>query len=486
MIFINPSDRPLGLSRGEVLGTFEPVEPNTPFTYFTKSASSQPKPILDPRPHDSHPHPHPPTYHVEADPCPQPTLKQPPPTTAESQYADSTPLPKKPQVVTHDYAEKAKFPPNEMEEIMMEHGLSDGESSDEKATKPDELLSEGDLEWDINPKLKLKYRIQMLKMLRKRKHVFSGPTGRLGCLKGYEMTIDADYKKIKSSSAYRASPRNRKAIRKAVEELLEKKVIQKSTSPVASPVVVVWHKNKARFCVDLRAVNSETEPDRYALPRQDSIFMSFDGAFFFTTLDATKSYHQVRLAKKSQHLTAFITEEFGLMEFLRVPFGLKNAPAFFQRCIDEVIAKYGWTFVLAYIDDIVIFFKTYEEHLSHVTQVLKAFEEIELTMTKTKCHFEYTNIKLLGHKVSRFDLSTQKEKVEAIMALEFPKTVREAMTMLRKFGYNREFMKLFSIIAEPLISKLALISIEKNSFNKFNKLFDFKTRSHAIFNHDFE
>src|SRR5436305_9072651 len=104
---------------------------------------------------------------------------------------------------------------------------------------------------------------------------------------------------------------------------------------------------------------------------------------------------------------------------------------------------------MTYIDDIVIFFKTYEEHLSHVAQVLKAFEEIELIMTKTKCHFEYTNIKLLGHKVSRFDLSTQKEKIEAIMTLKFPKTIQKTMTMLREFEYHRKFMKLFSIIAEP-------------------------------------
>src|SRR5436305_8766542 len=122
---------------------------------------------------------------------------------------------------------------------------------------------------------------------------------------------------------------------------------------------------------------------------------------------------------------------------------------------------------MTYIDDIVIFFKTYEEHLSHVAQILNAFEEIELTMTKTKCHFEYTNIKLLRYKVSRFDLLTQKKKVEAIMTLKFPKTIRETMTMLREFEYHREFMKLFSIIAEFLISELAFTSIEKNFFNKF-------------------
>jgi len=145
MIFINSSDRSLRLSRSEVLDTFESIESNTSFIYFTKSMSSQSKSILDSRFHDSHSHPHSSTYHVKADSCSQFTLKQSPSTTAEFQYVESTPLSKKSQVITHDYAEKTKFPFNEMKEIIMKHELSNDESSNEKTTKSDELLRKGDL-----------------------------------------------------------------------------------------------------------------------------------------------------------------------------------------------------------------------------------------------------------------------------------------------------------------------------------------------------
>ena len=128
--------------------------------------------------------------------------------------------------------------------------------------------------------------------------------------------------------------------------------------------------------------------------------------------------------------------------------------------------------MLAYIDDIVVFSKTYDEHLKHVATVLDALSSAGLTLSEKKCHFGYTDVKLLGHKVSRFGLETQREKVEAIMKLKFPTTVSEARTVFGEFGYHRAFMDEFAIVAEPLTSGLGLSREEKKSFQKSGKLPD--------------
>jgi len=200
---------------------------------------------------------------------------------------------------------------------------------------------------------------------------------------------------------------------------------------------MVWQKDKARFCIDLREVNSKTETDRYAIPRQDWIFSSLKGARYFAILDTNKGYHQFELDEQSCKFTAFITEDYGLWEWIRVCFGLKNAPAFFQRCIDQILKRLGFEFVLAYMDDLIIFSKTFEEHLQHIAQTLDALAEVGLTVSEQKCQFGYTDIRLLGHKVSRLGLSTQEEKVAAIMELQFPNTVGDAYVILGEFGYHR-------------------------------------------------
>ena len=125
---------------------------------------------------------------------------------------------------------------------------------------------------------------------------------------------------------------------------------------------LLWFGKKAKH-IDLQKVNSKTETDRYTIPCQDRIFSSLKGARYFMILDANKGYHQFELDEQSRKLTAFITEDHGLWEWVRVCFGLKNAPAFFQRCIDQILKNLSFEFVLAYLDDLIIFSKTFEEHL---------------------------------------------------------------------------------------------------------------------------
>jgi hypothetical protein len=146
--------------------------------------------------------------------------------------------------------------------------------------------------------------------------------------------------------------------------------------------------------------------------------------------------------------------EYGFYQFKRVPFGLKNAPAHVQRPMDAILAPFRWDFAMAFIDDIVVWSMTFEDHVSHVDQVLTALGEANLTLAETKCHFPYESVELLGHKVNRFGLSTQKAKVEAILQLPFPQTIKDAMIILGQFGYYRMFIQGYAEIAKPLTDGL--------------------------------
>ena len=171
------------------------------------------------------------------------------------------------------------------------------------------------------------------------------------------------------------SPQKRQLIRAAIEKLKEFDVIEESNSPVSSPIIVVIQHGKPRFCVDLQEVNSQAAADKYALPRQDYIFNALAGAIWFTALNYNKSYHQFLLSLASCPLTAFATDD-GFWQFKRIPFGLKNAPAHVQHAIDNILSKFRWDFAMAFIDDIVIYSKTLEEHIEHVDKVLEALSMV--------------------------------------------------------------------------------------------------------------
>jgi Reverse transcriptase (RNA-dependent DNA polymerase)/RNase H-like domain found in reverse transcriptase len=289
-----------------------------------------------------------------------------------------------------------------------------------------------------------------MKMVKKFRKVFSGPEGKLGKVNSrYDMEINADPKTIKSQQPYHTSPKKRELINEAVDTLLELDVIELSNSQVASPVIVVIQKGKPSFCVDLREVNSKMAADRYTLPKQDSIFRALVKAIYFSIIDANCGYHQFGLKKASRFLTAFVTED-GFWQFKRMPFGLKNAPSHFQRAIDTILGSYRFEFALAFIDDIVIFSKSLAEHILHVSLVLEALQKVGMTVSEAKCHSAYQNIQLLGRRVSHLGLSTQKEKVKAIMELPYPRTIGEASIIFGQFNYHRDFIKGFAEISKPI------------------------------------
>ena len=176
-------------------------------------------------------------------------------------------------------------------------------------------------------------------------------------------------------------------------------------------------------------------------------------------MDCNKGYHQFGLTDRARKLTAFVTED-GLWEYVRMPFGLKNAPAHFQRTIDAILGVYRWDFALAYIDDIIVYSKTFEEHLLHCSLVLDALQSIGMTLDEKKCHWAYLDVDLLGHHISRLGLATQAEKVKAILSVPFPDTIKKAQEVLGMFNYYRIFIEHFAWIAAPLYDGLKKEKVE--------------------------
>ena len=218
-------------------------------------------------------------------------------------------------------------------------------------------------------------------------------------------------------------------------------------------MVIAYRNGKPRFCIDYRKLNAVTIPDEFPIPRQSEILASLSGAQVLSSLDALSGFTQLELAEEDVEKTAFRSHR-GLFQFKRLPFGLRNGPSIFQRVMQGILAPYLWIFCLVYIDDIVIYSKSYEEHIDHLDKVLEAIEKAGLTLSPKKCHLFYGSILLLGHKVSRLGLSTHTEKVKAIMELEHPRKLSQLQAFLGMVVYFSAFIPYYASICAPLFQLL--------------------------------
>ena len=248
----------------------------------------------------------------------------------------------------------------------------------------------------------------------------------------------------------RIAPAQRQEVRKLLQSMLDQKVIQPSSSPWASPIVLVRKKNGSyRFCVDYRKVNSITRKDAYPLPRVDDILDALAGSELFTMLDLISGYWQVEVAPKDRPKTAFCTIE-GRYEFNVMPFGLCNAPATFQRLMDMVLAGLQWTSCLVYLDDIVIFGKSFDEHLQNLSIVLQRIREANLKLQPTKCSLCREEVSFLGHIVSAKGVATDPRNTDKVKEWPTPTSSLEVQQFLGLANYYRRFVKDFAVIAKPL------------------------------------
>src|SRR6266850_3037233 len=190
---------------------------------------------------------------------------------------------------------------------------------------------------------------------------------------------------------YGTSSQKRGAVDTQIGKWLEQEVIEPSKSPWAAPVIIVYCDCKPWFCVDYQKLNSVAIPDEFPIPQQMEILQALSGAQVLSTLDALASFNQLPITDKDREKTGFRSHQ-GLHQFKCLPFGLQNGPSVFQRVMQGILAPFLWIFSLVYINDIVVYSQSYEEHLMHLDQVLQAVKEAWIMLSPKKCHFAYTSI----------------------------------------------------------------------------------------------
>jgi hypothetical protein len=239
-------------------------------------------------------------------------------------------------------------------------------------------------------------------------------------------------------------------IEKMVQDMTEQGVIRPSISPWASPVVLVPKKDGTkRFCVDYRRLNGITKKDVYPLPRIDDILDTVGGCQFFTSLDLASGYWQVGLDEESSPKSAFVTH-CGLYEFTRMPFGMCNAPATFQRLMEVVLADLLWKECFAYIDDILVSTRDFRGHLKTLQEVFNRIRKAGLRLKAKKCQFLKTSVSYLGHLVTREGIQPDPAKTDKVVNYPLPTNVNEVRSFLGLASYYRRFVPGFSQIATPL------------------------------------
>ena len=273
--------------------------------------------------------------------------------------------------------------------------------------------------------------------------------GQPGIVDSVRIPIATDDSQLFASPPRQVGPHKRQIIDASIDQLLDWDVIEPSNSRVSYPVVLVHQHDKWRFCVDYRNLNLATTGQVYPMTRADSIFDTLHGKKVFSILDAARGYHQLPIAENDRWKTAFITHR-GLFQYKRMPFGLKNAPLQFQSFMDSVLGSLRWTAALVYIDDILVFSADVSTHAEHLTALLDSAISVGLKFNPTKCHFAYPSLRVLGHQVSTDGLSVLEDRAAAIRELAAPRTLKELWHVLGIFGYYRQYIPKYAIIAAPL------------------------------------
>jgi len=262
---------------------------------------------------------------------------------------------------------------------------------------------------------------------------------------------------------YRPALAWKQKIETEIDTLLAEGIIQPSTSPWASPLMAVPKKNgEVRICIDFRAVNSLTTPDPYPLPRIDDLLATVASAKYLTTLDLTKGYHQILLTPESIPKTAFTTHH-GRFEYTRLPFGLSNAPAHFQKCMDQVFKDLPIT---AYLDDVVIATSTWKEHITLLRKVFQRCRQKKLTLKLKKCCFTSATLKYLGHVIGSGMIAPLNSKIQAVLDFPAPKSRKQLKSFLGLTGYYRDHIPNYSKLAAPLDAVTGHKSPAKVVWNK--------------------
>ena len=287
-------------------------------------------------------------------------------------------------------------------------------------------------------------------LVKANKDIFASKMADLTQTDTVQMRIQTeDHAPIKSKP-YRTPMHKQPIVTKAIKEMLDANIIRPSQSSWSFPVVIVDKKDGTkRFCVDFRKLNNITKKNVYPLPVIDNILSMLNKAKYFTSLDLTSGYHQIKLDDRDKEKASFCTFQ-GLYTFNVMPFGLANAPSVFQELMARVLRGLEH-FSTAYLDDILIFSATLEEHLSHLKQVFSRIRLHNLKLKLKKCSFLQTETKYLGFVINEQGVKPDPDKVKAIRTMSAPTTVKEVRSFLGMCSYYRRFIPNFSQISTPLV-----------------------------------
>ena len=253
---------------------------------------------------------------------------------------------------------------------------------------------------------------------------------------------------------YRMAPSELIELKKQIKELLEKGYIRASSSPWGSPILFAKKKDGTlRLCIDYRALNMVTVKNKYPMPRINDLFDQLAQAKVFSKIDLRSGYHQLKVRTEDIPKTAF-TSRYGLYEFTVMPFGLTNAPAYFVHLMNKVFMKFMDKFVVVFIDDILVYSKTPEEHAEHLRIVLGELRKHQLYAKFSKCEFWLRQVGFLGHVLTQDGIAVDPEKVKAVLDWKSPASVTDIRSFLGMAGYYRRFIEGFSTIAKPMTQLL--------------------------------
>ena len=265
----------------------------------------------------------------------------------------------------------------------------------------------------------------------------------------FRIELKEDSKPVKRG-LYRMSIAELEETKTQVEKLMKQGFVRPSTSPWAAPVLFASKKDGGlRFCVDYRAINKMTNKNSYPLPRVDGLLDEVGQAQYFSVIDLRSGYHQIRIAEEDIPKTAFNTRH-GHYEYTVVPFGLTNAPAAFMTIMNDVFQDYIDKFVCCYLDDILVYSETWEQHVKHIELVFHLLRQVKLYAKLSKCVFRAQEVEYLGFILKAGKLAMNPNKTSAIEVWETPTSKKELQSFLGLVNYYRRFIKNCSKITKPL------------------------------------
>ena len=291
-------------------------------------------------------------------------------------------------------------------------------------------------------------------------NIFSLEKNEMGCTDAAEHTIKLTKSEPFKERFRQIAPPLVKEVREHIQEMLDGGAIRPSNSPWCNAVVLVRKKDGTlRFCIDFRRLNDRTEKDLFPMPKMIDTIEMMVGARIFSTMDLKSGFWQVKMAEESRPYTAFTVGSLGVYEFLRMPFSLCNAPATFQRLMQNCLGELNLTYALIYLDNIIIFSDSKAEHVKCLAAVFERFQEHGLKLKPSKCNFFRKEINYLGHHVSADGMRPGTDNMEGIAEMAPPTTYTGIRRFLGATGFYRRFIKGYAKIAQPLNN---LISEEKS------------------------